>query len=100
MKKIFVDLDNTLCNTIGVDYKNSTPKESRIELINKLYEKGNIITIYTARGSGSGKDYKNLTLNQLKTWGIKFHHLSIGEKPVYDLLIDDKAVSDREYFNE
>ena len=100
MRKIFVDLDNTLCSTIGVDYKNSTPKENRIELINKLYEKGDIITIYTARGSGSGIDYKNLTLNQLKKWGVKFHNLSVGEKPVYDLLIDDKALSDKEYFKD
>ena len=36
MRKIFVDLDNTLCTTIGVDYQNSTPKKNRIELINKL----------------------------------------------------------------
>jgi hypothetical protein len=100
MKKIFVDLDNTLCTTIGVDYKNSTPKANRIERINKLYEKGNIITIYTARGSGSGIDYKNLTLHQLKSWGVKFHNLSVGEKPVYDLLIDDKALSDKEYFKD
>ena len=66
MRKIFVDLDNTLCTTIGVDYKNSTPKANRIELINKLYENGDIITIYTARGSGSGINYKDLTLNHEK----------------------------------
>ncbi len=100
MRKIFVDLDNTLCTTNGVDYKNSTPKANRIKLINKLYENGDIITIYTARGSGSGINYKDLTLNQLKRWGVKFHNLSVGEKPVYDLLIDDKALSDKEYFKD
>ena len=65
-----------------------------------MYEKGDIITIYTARGSGSGIDYKNLTLNQLKKWGVKFHNLSVGEKPVSDLLIDVKASSDKEYFKD
>ena len=23
--------------------------------------------------------------------GCKYHHLNLGEKPIYDLLIDDKA---------
>ena len=32
-----------------------------------------------------------LTKNQLNKWGCKYHHLSVGEKPHYDLLICDKT---------
>ena len=42
----------------------------------------------------------HIPLKQLKKWGVKFHNLSVGEKPVYDLLIDDKALSDKEYFKD
>ena len=58
--------------------------------INTLY-KNNRITYWTARGSVSKKDYYQLTFNQLKLWGCEFHHLSVGEKPPYDLLICDKT---------
>jgi hypothetical protein len=39
-----------------------------------------------------------LTLSQLKNWGVKFHDLDIGKKPVFDLLIDDRAMSDKDFF--
>ena len=48
---VFVDLDNTLCITEGTDYKNSKPIIKRINHINKYFEEGHSITIYTARGS-------------------------------------------------
>lgn len=95
----FIDLDNTLCITKGVNYHESTPILDRIKKVNELYNKGNKITIYTARGSVSKKDYKELTLSQLKRWGVSYHDLNIGEKPDYDILIDDKAKSDTEFFD-
>jgi len=98
--KIFVDLDDTLFNTKGMDYTNSTPIEDRISKINDLYNQGHEITIYTARGSGTGINHYELTKNQLKEFGVKYHYLNIGNKPVFDLLIDDKAISDKEFFND
>tara|TARA_B100001063_G_scaffold238952_1_gene261803 strand:- start:3183 stop:3488 length:306 start_codon:yes stop_codon:yes gene_type:complete len=95
---IYVDLDNTLCETIGTDYENSQPITKRIEYINKYFDQGHSITIYTARGSLSKIDYYELTKNQLESWGVKYNSLIVGEKPVYDLLIDDKALSDIEFF--
>ena len=94
---IYVDLDNTLCHTEGTKYHESTPIPVRIEKINNLYLKHRIV-IYTARGSGTGKDHTELTKSQLKSWGVKYHELSVGKKPVFDLLIDDKAISDKEFF--
>lgn len=67
-KKYFIDLDNTLCFTIGNDYINSKPIEHRIRYVNKLKEHGNLITIWTARGSMSGIDHRDLTVKQLEEW--------------------------------
>jgi mannose-6-phosphate isomerase-like protein (cupin superfamily) len=89
-KKIFVDLDNTLCITFGNDYINSKPIEERIRYINKLKEEGNIVTIWTARGANTGIDHKDLTIKQLKDWGVKYDNL-LTEKPSYDIYIDDKS---------
>ena len=85
------DLDNTLCLTIEGDYINSKPIVERIRKVNHLYEKGNIIKIFTARGSKTGLDWRELTLEQLAKWEIKYHELIFG-KPDTDIFIDDKAI--------
>lgn len=85
------DLDNTLCLTIEGDYINSKPIVERIRKVNHLYEKGNIIKIFTARGSRTGLDWRQLTLEQLTKWEIKYHELIFG-KPDTDIFIDDKAI--------
>ena len=56
-------------------------------------KRGNEITYWSARGSGTGVDWYNITKNQFKKWGVKYHFLILGEKPIYDLLIDDKALN-------
>jgi len=92
--KIFVDIDETICFYDGVDrlgYKNAIPNEKNIAKINKLYDEGHTITYYTARGVVSKIDYFDLTKNQLDSWNCKYHNLSVGEKPDYDLLICDKT---------
>ena len=92
--KIFVDIDETICFYDGVDrlgYKNAIPNEKNKAKINKLYDEGHTITYYTARGAVSKIDYFNLTKNQLDSWNCKYHNLSVGEKPDYDLLICDKT---------
>ena len=95
---IFVDIDETICNTPeNRNYRESTPIKENIEKINKLYDEGNTIVYWTARGSGSGKDWLELTLRQLEDWGAKYHKASTG-KPSYDLFICDKAVNSERYF--
>lgn len=92
--KIFVDLDNTLCYTDDThDYYKSKPYIFAINEVNKLYDIGNTITIYTARGSSSGIDWSELTKNQLKEWNVKYHNLIDKGKPSWDLLIDDKVLN-------
>ena len=80
--------------------------QQMIERVNKLYDEGNTIYIYTARGMGQYKGdlvqvYNNLyvlTLDSLTKWGIKHHGLIMG-KLHYDYLIDDKAMSLNEFSN-
>ena len=94
------DLDGTLCNTDGNNYKDSTPKKERIEIVNVLYDDGHTILIDTARGCISGKNYFFFTLDQLKSWGVKFHTLRTGVKFGADIFIDDKGIRDRQFFKD
>jgi capsule biosynthesis phosphatase len=99
------DLDNTLCITNESDYLRCVPIPDRIKKVNKLYEDGNTIIIYTARGMGSSNNnqiqainkYYSITETQLKNWNIKYTHLMLG-KPAADLYIDDKGINDNEFF--
>ena len=97
LKTLSIDIDGTLCeNTFGA-YEEAIPIEERIRKINRLYEKGNIINLYSARGTTTGIDWSDLTTKQLKKWGVKYHSLKLG-KPEADLYIDDKAVNAYEFF--
>jgi len=93
---IYVDIDDTICyyEIEPKVYENAIANLHNIEKINKMYDEGNTITYWTARGSVHRDripEYEELTLFQLSTWGCKFHNLIVGEKPPYDLLICDKS---------
>ena len=89
---IFVDIDETICYYANKrEYPLALPIKENIAKINKLYDKGHNITYWTARGSVTGLEWYKVTEAQLKKWGCKYHKLSVGEKPAYDLLICDKT---------
>ena len=92
-----VDIDGTIFETVNKNYPESKPIMNRINYFNKLYDKGHIIKYWTARGSGSGIDWYDLTLKQLQDAGAKFHEFNVG-KPTYDIWIDDKAMNADAYF--
>ena len=94
---IYIDIDETICNSPNKpDYKNSTPIKENIEKANKLYDEGNIIIYWTARGTVTGMDWSDLTRKQFKEWGVKYHDLKFG-KPYYDLFIDDKNMNTKNW---
>ena len=96
--KMYVDIDETICKTPeDRDYSKSVPINKNIEKINEMYDKGHTIVYWTARGSSSGKDHSQLTKKQLLAWDAKFHELRC-DKPMYDLMICDKAINSNEYF--
>ena len=86
------DIDGTICSNTYGDYHNAKPYKIRINHINKLYESGHTIKMFTARGSGTGKDLNEFTKIQLSNWGLKYHVLITG-KPEADIFIDDKAIN-------
>ena len=100
--KIFIDIDNTICfynekDKNNMDYSKAIPYKNRIEKINKLYDEGNNIIYWTARGTVTQILWFEITYKQLKNWGCKFHELRMG-KPAYDLFIDDKNINSNNYF--
>lgn len=90
--KYCFDIDDTLLKYHG-DYTLSTPIQSRIDRVNRLYEDGHRIILMTARGKSSGKDYSDLTKQQMQEFGIKHHELIMNQKPNADLFIDDKGIN-------
>ena len=95
---IYVDIDDTIAdyavNDSNTEYHKARPIAINIDKINKLFDEGNTIIYYTARGSVNTHrrdEYRELTKKQLKEWGAKHHSLSVGEKPAYDLIICDKS---------
>ena len=100
MKTIYVDIDETICSTPeNREYSKSVPIKERIEKINQLYNDGNTIIYWTARGTGSGKDWRKVTEKQFDDWGVKYHELKF-KKPMYDLFIDDRNINSDTFFEE
>ena len=103
MKKKLIfcfDLDNVICLTKKNYYHKSKPIHKSIEAVNKLYDQGYFIKIFTARFMGRSNEnvkkeisrgYK-LTEKQLKIWGVNYHKLIFG-KPSFDVVIDDKSIN-------
>jgi capsule biosynthesis phosphatase len=100
------DLDGTICSNTNGDYSSAKPFLSRIAKINDLYSNGHVIILSTARGMGRSKNnaalsaqkWKSLTIQQLNTWGVSYHELYFG-KPAGDFYVDDKAISDSDFFS-
>ena len=89
---IFVDIDETICRYVDERYyPHAIPIQENINKINKLFGEGHKITYYTARGSVTGINWYDITKEQLDKWGCKYHELSVGEMPDYDLMICDKT---------
>jgi len=89
---IYIDIDETICQYEDErDYNLAIPIPEHINKINKLYEEGHTITYWSARGSGTGIDWNDVTISQLQRWGCKYHSAITGQKPPYDLLIRDRT---------
>ena len=96
-KIIYIDIDETICETPNNrDYTKSSPIRENIEKANSLYDDGNKIVYWTARGTVTGADWSETTVKQFKEWGVKYHDLKFG-KPYYDLFIDDKNMNARDW---
>jgi hypothetical protein len=87
---IYVDIDGTICDS-SKGYANAKPIKKNINKINNLYDNSHTIIYWTGRGNTTGLNWEELTRKQLAEWGCKYHDLIMNQKPIYDLLIDDKT---------
>lgn len=90
-KKYVIDIDGTICDLSKdcIDYSKAEPIKEKIERFNRLYNAGNTIVYFTARGYETGIDWRAVTELQFKKWGVKYHRLIFG-KPSADIYIGDK----------
>jgi hypothetical protein len=105
IKNYCFDLDGTLCTQVdphnyGEDadpqriYELAKPMQSRIDLVNKLYDQGSKIYIDTARGTDipdKVDEWRSMTEKQLAEWGVKYHVLRCGVKFFAEEYIDDRG---------
>ena len=99
LKKIVVDCDGVIAGKEhGGDYSKAPPLKYGIEQVNKLYDMGYEIILFTARYGERRKGNINLMYEAgYREWtdwleenGVKYHHAYMG-KPAGVLYIDDKA---------
>ena len=91
------DLDNVICRTKNIEYKDAKPIARTVKIINKAYSYKFKVLIFTGRFYGKCNGNLNkilkmddgLTKKQLKKWKIKYHRLIFG-KPMFDVYVDDK----------
>lgn len=93
------DLDGTLCQTTGREYRDAQPCPARIAEVNRLYDEGHQIVIETARGSVTGVSWQAETERQLQHWGLRYHVVRAGQKVYADHYIDDKAQNAEDFFH-
>ena len=89
---IYVDIDNTICNSVEDDYTNSTPILRNVEKVKSLVQEGHEVSFWTARGTVTGKDWTDVTNQQLESWGLGGIPVIFG-KPYFDLFIDDRVMN-------
>lgn len=107
-KRFCFDLDNTLVTFPKIlnDYTTVKPKIKNIKFLNFLHSLGHHIIIFTARRMRTHKgdvkkvkkDIEKLTINQLKTFNIKYDELIFG-KPYAHFYVDDLSIHPNENLN-
>lgn len=102
-KHFCFDIDDTIVAwNDNRDYENFKPDVEMVNLINELYAQGHHISIYTARGMksvGPGRiaaEIVPLLVKNLEKIGLNYHELRT-HKPLYDWIIDDKAMNPQEF---
>ena len=94
----YVDIDETICEYESQrNYPDAIPIAENIQKINSLYDEGHKVVYWTARGTSTGIDWREITEQQFLKWGVKYHELHF-KKPEYDIFICDKAINSNTFF--
>jgi hypothetical protein len=95
-KLFLIDIDGTICDDIMNEdshlYPDANVYPKALEIINKWYDEGNVITFFTARET---KD-REVTLQWLDKHGFKYHGLVMDKPRIQDeqeyVWIDNRKV--------
>lgn len=88
-KTYVFDIDGVIAKkNAGLEYDKALPDLEIIDIINRLYDLGNEIILFTARGFKTGIDWSDVTKRQMESWGVKYTKLMFG-KPAGDYYVDD-----------
>jgi branched-subunit amino acid aminotransferase/4-amino-4-deoxychorismate lyase len=90
-KTLCFDLDGTLCTNTGGAYDTAQPFPWAIARVNALGAAGYRVIVFTARGTATGIDWREVTEGQLERWGVNYDELHLG-KPSAAVYVDDRAV--------
>ncbi len=94
-KRLVFDIDGVIAKLrTDNNYALSEPDRGMIDTVNRLYDEGNQIVLFTARGYKTGIDWQEVTREQLAKWNVKYHELHFG-KPNADYYIDDRMLNMR-----
>ena len=92
MRFVF-DIDGVIMTIVeSNNYLDAKPIDKTVRIINKLYNLGHEIILFTARGNKTGIDWEDVTVKQLKDCGLLYHELRFG-KPYADYYVDDKFIT-------
>ena len=88
-----IDIDGVIAKyNSTLKYDESQPDFEMINIVNRIFDMGNEIILFTARGYKTGIDWKDVTEKQLREWGVKYSKL-LFNKPNADFYIDDHNLS-------
>ncbi len=90
---ISVDFDDTIMNTKNVlqGYRMGQPEPGAIASVNRLYNEGHTIIIFTARDVSQPTAYKAVA-DWLEYFHIPYHMITNIKQHSTDVYIDDKAI--------
>jgi len=79
MKNYLIDIDGTICDDIPNEeawrMATAKPYPDALEIVNKWYEEGHIITFFSSRT----EEHRLITEYWLDLHGFNYHHLLLGK---------------------
>jgi capsule biosynthesis phosphatase len=107
MKRLVIDLDDTICTTEDRDYANAKPNEHVIKQINEYSSDGFAICIYTSRNmrtyeANIGKMNVHtlpVIIDWLKKYGVCYDEIIIGKPWCGEdgFYVDNRAIRPSEF---
>jgi uncharacterized HAD superfamily protein len=79
IKNYLIDIDGTICDDIPNEEPERMvtcePYPDALDILNKWYDEGHIITFFTSRT----EEHREVTETWLKKYGFKYHGLLVGK---------------------